>query len=142
MNYKLFIILLVSVYTNELVLLSFEAKVFFLISFNDPVFGLILFDFIMNAVISLLLTYLISVHIMLRAKGMTTYEYIKAERKKREKKINPGAEDQQKVESKNLNADVEVKKSIIKGENHSQFENPVSFSILKASSEAVAHLTM
>lgn len=79
---------------------------------------------------------------MLKFKGMTTYEYIKAERKKKDKKIKPAADDQKIEENKKLNKNKEVKKSFIKFENHSQLENPISFSILKASGEDIAHLTL
>jgi len=142
-NYKLFIYLLLSVFSAEAILLSFQLKVLSLNPSNDPVFGLLIFDCILNCSFALLLTYLISVHIMLKFKGMTTYEYIKAARKRKEKKVNPvEVNHDRQEEKKDLNKVDDVKKSIIKAGNYSLVENPVSFSVPKASVDDLVHLTM
>ena len=100
----------------------------------------------MNGLILFLLAYLISIHVMLRFKGMTTYEYIKAARKQKEKRINPIPEAPKTQENIALARDIDVKKSIIKSEskqnNKTVEENPFSFSVPKASLDDMAHLTM
>lgn len=80
---------------------------------------------------------------MLKFKGMTTYEYIKAARKKKEKKIGPlETKIEKQEENKDLNKIDDVKKSIIKAGNYSLVENPISFSVPKASVDDLVHLTM
>jgi hypothetical protein len=145
-NYKQFIGLLISVFLNELVLFCFEIKVLLIRGIGKSVKGLVLFDCVLNSMILAALVYLIGIHIMLRFKGMTTYEYIKAARKEKEKRINPLPITPKTEENKVLTTEIDVKKSIIKSElkpnNKTVEENPFSFSVPKASLEEMVHLTM
>ena len=101
---------------------------------------LLVIDCILNCLVILLLGYLIGIHAVLRCKGMTTYEYIKTMRKKKENKVKPTAvEEKKSLEIKNNNK--EVKKSILKGANKTALDNPFSFSIAKSASEEIMHLT-
>lgn len=90
---------------------------------------------------------MISIHLMLKFKGMTTYEYIKALRKKKEKRIGPSlpvdGNDNKTFERKSLSMNKEVKKSIIKANmNKTVMENICSFSVAKGSVEDAAHMTL
>jgi len=84
---------------------------------------------------------------MLRFKGLTTYEYIKAMRKKKGKKIGPSlpvdGNENKTFEKKSLSMNREVKKSIIKANmNRTVMENICSFSVAKVSVEDAAHMTL
>ena len=136
-NYKCFIFLISSLEISESILFSFE--VFSITRANNhPVQGLLILDSVLNASIIFLITYLIGMHILLKFKGMTTYEYIKALRKKKEKMIKPDLMHDEKFEFKENNSKEEVKKSIV---NKSAVENPCSFSVGKGFSEEFVHLT-
>ena len=146
LNYRLFILLINSLEASEIILFSFEVHALTKYH-NRIVLALIIVDCILNFFIFLLVGYLISIHVWLKLKGITTYEYIKAKRKEKAKKINPGTQadnhEGQSLEKKSLSLNKEVKKSIIKSSTNRTvvIENPCSFSISKVAIEG-GHMTM
>ena len=75
---------------------------------------------------------------------MTTYEYIKAMRKKKENRVQPTdtTPDKSNHKPSHVSNSKEIKKSILKGINKTVIENPYSFSVAKsASDEEILHLT-
>lgn len=131
---------------NEIILLSFEIKALTIFE-SDTILGLIIFDALLNGLVVFLVGYLVLIHVMLKVKGMTTYEYIKTQRKKKEKKISPGlateGNENKTFEKKSLSMKKEVKKSIIKATmNKTVMDNICSFSVAKQSIEDAAHMTM
>lgn len=133
-----------SLEVSEFILFPFEVNGI-LNTNNRAIIGLLVFDAILNGFVILLVGYLIGIHLVLKCKGMTTYEYIKAMRKKNEKRIKPTQMDENgsivKDVSVRKDSNKETKKSIIKGINKTVMENPYSFSIAKSASEEGVHLT-
>jgi predicted membrane protein len=137
----MFIMLISALEVSECFLLAFEL-VSAVRTDSSAVKVLLIFDVVLNAGIIFLILYLIGIHIVLKIKGITTYEYIKAQRKKKENKVKPGEDDEKKtLDVKNDNQNKEVKKSIIKGMNKTVLENPCSFSVAKSGSLDLAHMT-
>ncbi|OMJ83641.1 hypothetical protein SteCoe_15366 [Stentor coeruleus] len=139
-NYKLFIILISSLEISEIILLCFEIKTLSIVEIK-AVLALVTADCILNGAIIILLGYLIGIHVVLKCRGMTTYEYIKSQRKKKENKVKPTIPEEIKPNELRNSSQKEIKKSIIKGNNKTVLENPCSFSVAKSESEEIVHLT-
>ena len=139
MNYRLFIALIVSLEVSEAVLFGFEVQVMMGME-NVLVLTLLIIDVVLNGFVIGLLGYLIGIHAVLKCKGMTTYEYIKSMRKKKENRVKP-TEIEEKKSIENKPNSREVRKSIIKAVNKTVLENPCSFSVAKATSEEILHFT-
>ena len=86
-NYRTFIYLIISVLVNQLILLICEC----ILLENADTFMLqvLIFDLILNALLIVLIGYLLCMHIFLRIKGMTTYQYIQFKRKQKSKSTRP-----------------------------------------------------
>lgn len=85
-NYKLFIYLIISLNINILFLFAYE--IITLITLSEPKRIILILDSILNFLIIILLSYLISLHWYLKCKNLTTYEYIKIRRLKYSKQIS------------------------------------------------------
>jgi membrane protein required for beta-lactamase induction len=129
-----------SLEVNEIILIISEIIAITTLSQQLPITLLVL-DSVINGLVILLVGYLIGIHVVLKCKGMTTYEYIKSSRKKKENKVKHMETDTAKIKDSKLVND-EIKKSIIKSNNQSVLIKPYSFSIAKSlSEEEIAHLT-
>jgi palmitoyltransferase len=146
-NYRLFIVLIFSLQVSEVVLFAFEVYCLSLHQ-KDASFALLIVDCSVNSAVLLLIGYLISIHVWLYFKGISTYEYIKAKRKQKDHRVNPAraeTEENRNLDKKSLSKNRDVKKSIIKAMSNRSLivENPRSFSISKEMNGACAgHLTM
>lgn len=132
--------LISSLEISEIILLCFEIKTLSVVKIK-AVLALVTADCILNGAVIILVGYLIGIHVVLKCKGMTTYEYIKAQRKKKDNKIKPTIPDEIKPNELRNSSQRETKKSIIKGINKTVLENPYSFSVAKSESEEIVHLT-
>ncbi|OMJ74695.1 hypothetical protein SteCoe_26339 [Stentor coeruleus] len=85
-NYKLFIFLIISLDINILFLFAYE--IISLININEPKRIILILDSIFNFLIIIFLNYLIFLHLYLKCKNLTTYEYIKIRRHKNTQKVS------------------------------------------------------